>query len=151
MKTMVLQRPHLLLLHSMLVLLLLRVPHISSRPPLPGGLGNHPTCNRSIETLTIQLEGCKEETVNLFGCSGYCKSDAAINIITSALEPKCDCCKPVDFHTFYVTIKCPGRKEKIEFVKLISAKECACQPCLKYLNNPSVDNTQQKNLWVQLS
>jgi len=89
------------------------------------------TCKPTVMEIPIKLDGCQEKTVKLFGCVGDCKSDTTLNVYTNKLYINCSCCKndPNDEIVFYTNVYCPSRKQKVEPVKVLSAKSCSCKPC----------------------
>lgn len=95
------------------------------RPSIPFG---QETCSPKVIEVKINLKGCKQITFHTVGCSGYCRSDAALDLNSDyGIVSNCDCCKPTSETKVGIAVTCENGKTRN--VEMLVARECACTTC----------------------
>ncbi|XP_066929416.1 thyrostimulin alpha-2 subunit-like [Clytia hemisphaerica] len=120
---------------SIVFILLFLLMDISWCRPTRDFLFGEENCKLNIVTVPIRLPNCQPTVVKVLGCAGYCKSDTTIDLHSEhGIIPKCNCCTPTKDITVFTKVLCQNpdtQEDEMRSVKLLSATECACSPCIR--------------------
>ena len=104
--------------------------------------GEHCKLLPPVEKKVTTPLGCTSKyKQNVTRCAGNCPSSAKASAGSEPYDPSCQCCKPLNYERFNITVECPsGQEMQADFYRITKC-ECNVLECTATVSHKGESET----------